>query len=783
MKTIFNSFTAILLLLCSGPFTAPLMAQTNGTTGNWDLNGNSGTNGTNFIGTLDGKSFRIKTNNAVRLTITSGGKTGLGITAPVFKLDVKGGSINTDSVYRIGGRQVLSSGAANTIQLGDAGALVGIGTAAPVKTLDVTGSGNVTAYIHSTGGPAAVIIERADSNATSMMEFRNTGGGLGSQTWRAGIAQGANDYVINASSFSGNAITVLRSNGNVGIGTGNPQARLEVNGTLRIPGGFDGQVLTFEAASGNAVWKNAPAGGSGGLSGGGQATRLAFWNGISSLSSSSNLYWDSTNFRLGIGTSSPATALEVNGQIKINGGSPGNGKVLTSDANGLASWQTISGGGVLSGSGTTGQHAFWNGTFTMTSTSDLFYNTAAQRLGIGSTSPNCKLQVSGGTTANIGSGGYIMCGEAVGNNLIMDGFKIQARNNINASSNLFLNPLGSYVAIGASTTPSARLHVFGGSDAALASGGYFILGTVTGTNLVMDENEIMSRNNGSTSTLTLQNNGGNLIIDGTGSGSMVGIGTGSPSYQLQLSTNSAGKPGSSSWTVVSDARLKKNVSGFSDGLSLVTKMNPVRYNYSGEAGMPANEQFVGLMAQDLQEIAPYMVKEWTHENENGNGKKQNYLSVDYGAMDFILINAIREQQQQLEMKEEKINGLQKSIAVLQQKFTDMEQALSRCCTTFNTEVPAEKESIQPFKNARLEQNMPNPFTEKTIIRYYIPSAAVNAVLKIYALDGREMKSIPLETTGYGETTLAGRSLTAGTYTYLLLVNGIPVDSKQMILQN
>ena len=34
--------------------------------------------------------------------------------------------------------------------------------------------------------------------------------------------------------------------------------------------------------------------------------------------------------------------LEVTGQIKIQGGSPGSGKILTSDANGLASWQELS---------------------------------------------------------------------------------------------------------------------------------------------------------------------------------------------------------------------------------------------------------------------------------------------------------------------------------------------------------------------------------------------------------------------------------------------------------
>ncbi len=41
---------------------------------------------------------------------------------------------------------------------------------------------------------------------------------------------------------------------------------------------------------------------------------------------------------VGIGTSTPTTKLEVAGQVKITGGTPGTGKVLTSDATGLASW-------------------------------------------------------------------------------------------------------------------------------------------------------------------------------------------------------------------------------------------------------------------------------------------------------------------------------------------------------------------------------------------------------------------------------------------------------------
>lgn len=69
---------------------------------------------------------------------------------------------------------------------------------------------------------------------------------------------------------------------------------------------------------------------------GSTANYVPKWNSSSSFAPSS--IFDNGN--VGIGTATPSTKLEVNGQVKITGGTPGAGKVLTSDATGLASWTT-----------------------------------------------------------------------------------------------------------------------------------------------------------------------------------------------------------------------------------------------------------------------------------------------------------------------------------------------------------------------------------------------------------------------------------------------------------
>lgn len=84
---------------------------------------------------------------------------------------------------------------------------------------------------------------------------------------------------------------------------------------------------------------------------------------------------------VGIGTASPGAKLEVAGQVKITGGTPGAGKILTSDATGLASW-SIPSGSVASVFGRTGAVVAVSGDYTTTlvteGTNQYFTNARAQ---------------------------------------------------------------------------------------------------------------------------------------------------------------------------------------------------------------------------------------------------------------------------------------------------------------------------------------------------------------------------------------------------------------------
>gem|GEM_PF-477761 len=143
---------------------------------------------------------------------------------------------------------------------------------------------------------------------------------------------------------------------------------------------------------------------------------------------------------------------------------------------------------------------------------------------------------------------------------------------------------------------------------------------------------------------------------------------------VSLSVNgTAEKPGGGSWAIPSDRRLKKNIQDFNSGLNIISQIRPISFNYNGKLGYSDEPTYIGIVAQELQEVAPDMVTQF--QGKDGN----EYLRVDPSAFNFMLINAVQEQQQMIEelqtqnellqSKMNKINELESMIQELQAAST------------------------------------------------------------------------------------------------------------------
>lgn len=131
-----------------------------------------------------------------------------------------------------------------------------------------------------------------------------------------------------------------------------------------------------------------------------------------------------------------------------------------------------------------------------------------------------------------------------------------------AAGNIFIDPFAS-LNIGANTPASTRLQVVDGLDSSLSGGGYLTLGNTTGLNLSFDNNEIMARDNGALAPLTLNADGGNLVLGNTTDDGLVAIGLNNPTDRLHINT----APGQPAFRVQQDGqtRLRINANG---GISL-----------------------------------------------------------------------------------------------------------------------------------------------------------------------------------------------------------------------
>jgi hypothetical protein len=135
----------------------------------------------------------------------------------------------------------------------------------------------------------------------------------------------------------------------------------------------------------------------------------------------------------------------------------------------------------------------------------------------------------------------------------------------------------------------------------------------------------------------------------------VGIGTTSPAYQLQLSTDSAAKPSTNTWTIASDSRVKENITPYTKGLSAIMAINPVNYDYNGKAGFSVIKNNIGVIAQDVLEILPESVSTYQAKLNEDDLEDTELYNFNSHALTYVLINAIKEQQAQIEELKALIN--------------------------------------------------------------------------------------------------------------------------------
>ena len=140
----------------------------------------------------------------------------------------------------------------------------------------------------------------------------------------------------------------------------------------------------------------------------------------------------------------------------------------------------------------------------------------------------------------------------------------------------------------------------------------------------------------------------------------VGIGTSSPNADLTVS-GSASKPGGGPWSTFSDERIKKNVTAFADGVDVLMAINPVRFEYNGLGGYEDDgKEYIGVLAQEVEQVAPYMISTFATTDF------ADQRVFDGSALTYILVNAVQEQQTQIET-------LQSENTELRSKLTELEQ--------------------------------------------------------------------------------------------------------------
>lgn len=334
-----------------------------------------------------------------------------------------------------------------------------------------------------------------------------------------------------------------------------------------------------------------------------------------------------------------------------------------------------------------------------------------------------------------------------------------------------------------------KYNVYVGTDAGTANNDAYnvVIGSLAGNSYTGMDNCILIGYNTDVTGVNFSNSiaiganatitSNNVIRLGNTSIARIGIGKNpSASNVMEFQSTTAKLTSGGVWTDASDRKLKQQFKTLdkNEVLEKINALEVTEWNYKAD---DPSIRHIGPMAQDF--YALFNV-----------GDDSTIAAMDKAGVALIGIQALsanqNEQNNKIESLEVELQNhqlqtqqLSDENAQLRARLEQLEQYL------FNSqnELPiTHQQSVVLSDNnqPKLWQNEPNPSTGATNIRYYIPEGVQQASIIFYNANGVMLQNVPI-VEGNGQLAVDAKQISAGAYTYALVINNSVVATKQMII--
>lgn len=241
--------------------------------------------------------------------------------------------------------------------------------------------------------------------------------------------------------------------------------------------------------------------------------------------------------------------------------------------------------------------------------------------------------------------------------------------------------------------------------------------------------------------------------------------------------------GQVSWTAYSDGRIKSSIQENVPGLQFINQLRPVTYHFDLNKqnellGLKDTTQWegkydiekiqwTGFIAQEVEAAANKIDYDFSGVDKSGE-----IMGLRYAEFVVPLVKSVQELSEQNSI-------LQTTNTNLETRIAKLEALLSEINT--NTFQDANGQSVKILnQDFSLSQNIPNPYTGKTSINYFVPENAKQAKIVFATQGGIEVYSTDIQ-IGAGVVDIDATQLAPGNYVYCLFIDGILMGSKQMVL--